>query len=125
MNKSARLLLGTAIASLTLAAASGPVFAADVPKPAPKQEIKVLVDNERVKAQENKWVPGAESENIARPDRIVRAIKGGTLQRIFPDGKKTNVEWKTGEVQFQAKSDPYIVKNIGKHDVVLYVVNLK
>jgi hypothetical protein len=91
----------------------------------PKQEVKVLVENDKVRVAENRWVPGAESENIARPNRVVRAVKGGTLQRIYPDGKKETVNWKTGEVKYFAKAEPYIVKNIGKSEVVLYVVGLK
>ena len=92
---------------------------------APKQEVKVLVENDKVRVTENRWVRGAESESVARPNRVVRALKGGTLQRIYPDGKKVTVEWKTGEVKFMEKADPYIVKNIGKSDVVLYVIGLK
>ena len=91
----------------------------------PKQEVKVLVENDKVRVSENRWVPGAESESVARANRVVRALKGGTLQRIYPDGKKEIVNWKTGEVQYMAKTEPYIVKNIGKSEVVLYVVGLK
>ena len=94
-------------------------------KAAPKQEQKVLVENDKVKVVENRWVAGAESESVARPNRIVRALKGGTLQRIYPDGKKEARTWKTGEVRYVEKTDPYIVKNIGKSEVVLYVVSLK
>src|ERR1700682_966673 len=65
----------------------------------PKQETKVLVENDKVRVVENRWVPGAESDNVARANRVVRALKGGTLQRIYPDGKKVPVTWKTGEVQ--------------------------
>ncbi len=93
--------------------------------PVPKAEIKVLLDNEKVRVTENRWVPGAETESIARSNRVVRALKGGTVQRIHPDGKKETVAWKTGEVRFNEKADPYIVKNIGKTEVVLYIVNLK
>ena len=100
--------------------------AQDKAKPAAvKQEQKVLVENDKVKVVENRWAPGAESENVARSNRVVRALKGGTLQRIYPDGKKVDVTWKDGEVKFQEKSDPYVVKNVGKSEVVLYVVFLK
>jgi hypothetical protein len=91
----------------------------------PKVELKVVVENDKVRVVENKWAPGAESESIARPNRVVRALKGGTLQRIYPDGKKETAPWKTGEVKYVEKTPPYIVKNIGKSEVVLYVVNLK
>jgi hypothetical protein len=41
--------------------------------PAPKLEQKVLIDNDRVKVVENSFKPGAQSESIARPYRVVRA----------------------------------------------------
>ena len=113
-------------AVLLLAGGAGQAMAQEKAKAAaPKQEVKVLVENDKVRVSENRWVRGAESESVARPNRVVRALKGGTLQRIYPDGKKVTVEWKAGEVKFMEKADPYIVKNIGKSEVVLYVVGLK
>lgn len=91
----------------------------------PKQEVKVILENDKVRVTENRWLPGAESPNVARPNRVVRALKGGTIQRIYPDGKKETVEWKTGEVRYLERADPYVAKNIGKSEVVLYSVGLK
>jgi hypothetical protein len=86
---------------------------------------KVLAEDDKVRVAEDDYKPGAESENKARPYRVVRALTGGTLQRIFPDGKKVTVQWKTGEVRILPASEPYIVRNIGSTEVRLYVVNLK
>ena len=91
----------------------------------PKQQVKVLVENDKVRVSENRWVPGAESESVARPNRVVHALKGGTLERIYPDGKKEVLNWKTGESKYLEKTAPYAIKNIGKSEVVLYVVGLK
>jgi len=52
-------------------------------------------------------------------------LKGGTLQRSYADGKKETVVWKTGEVRWTAPSPAYTVKNIGKTDILLYIVQLK
>jgi hypothetical protein len=52
-------------------------------------------------------------------------VKGGTLQRIFPDGKTDASEWKTDEVRMAGATPPYITKNVGSTDIVLYTVRLK
>jgi hypothetical protein len=55
----------------------------------------------------------------------VRAIKGGTLERDHPDGKKEKVEWKQDQVRINKPTKAYNVKNVGKSDVVLFVVESK
>ena len=63
--------------------------------------------------------------NVARPYRVVRALKGGTIERNYPDGKKQKVEWKAGEVKQLGPDTPYVPKNVGKTVVVLYGVEIK
>jgi hypothetical protein len=72
-------------------------------------------------------ITGGESGSRVRNYyRVVRALSGGTQERTWADGKKEKIEWKTGEVRY---SEPdkmaYKAKNIGKADIVLYVVQLK
>lgn len=86
---------------------------------------KVLLDNDKVRVFEVTFKPGDEGENIARPYRINRALKGGTLQRTYADGKTEKVEWKTGEVRAVGPDPAFTPKNIGKTEVVLYVMVLK
>lgn len=92
---------------------------------APKMVEKVLVDNERVKVAENIFKPGAESPDIARPFRVVRALKGGKFQRIYPDGKKVSGQYETGQVGVFDASPSFIFKNVGDSELVLYVVHIK
>ncbi|MGF6923106.1 hypothetical protein [Paraburkholderia sp. 40] len=92
---------------------------------APKIEQKVFVDNERVKVAENTFKPGAESPSIARPFRVVRAIKGGKFQRIYADGRKEDGQYQTGEVKSFDASPSYIFKNVGDSEIVLYIVYIK
>ena len=87
--------------------------------------LKVLHEDDKVRVGEITYKPGDEGLNVARPFRVLRALKGGTLQRTYPDGKKDKLEFKTGEVKVLAPSTPYIPKNVGKSDVVLYVVIVK
>ena len=81
--------------------------------------------DDKVRVGEVTWKPGGESPSVARPARVVRVLKGGTLERIYPDGKKESVVYKTGETSAIEATQPYAIKNNGKSDVVLFVVFLK
>jgi len=101
-------------------------------QPAAVQVVnKVLLENDKVTVIERLYAPGAVN---ASPDarthaRVIRAIKGGTLMRTYPDGKTEKVEYKTGQVRFNpAATDAgsvYTTKNVGKSEMVLYLVELK
>src|SRR6267142_162146 len=78
------------------------------------------------KAYEVTYAPGAENKGIASTTmRIVRGLKGGTLERTYADGKKELVRWKAGEVKQVNPGPAYTTKNIGKGELQLYVVQLK
>jgi negative regulator of sigma E activity len=95
-------------------------------KPAKSVKMKVLLENDKVKAYELTYALGAENTGVASSTvRIVRALKGGTLLRSYADGKKEEVVWKTGEVKQLNPAQAYTAKNIGKTEVQLYVVLLK
>jgi quercetin dioxygenase-like cupin family protein len=141
MKTSARFFMGLLVPAFMLAGVvASPALAQDKAKdtkaaPAakkaePKAEkgkntIKVLLENDRVRVQEVTFKPGDVGPNVERPYRVIRALKGGTLERAWADGKKDKIEWKTGEVKAVEASKAYAPKNIGKSDVVLYVVLLK
>jgi hypothetical protein len=90
-----------------------------------KEQTTVLAENEQFQVIEERFSPGAESDSVARPPRVVRTMMGGTLQRIFPDGTTDASEWKTGEVRMAGATPPYITRNVGSTDIVLYTVRLK
>jgi len=104
---------------------ASPATAQDKAMAGKKVAIKVLLENNKVKVQDVRYTPGAEGENSARPPRVVRVVKGGTLALIFPDGKSEKLLFKTGEVVFRDASPVYMPKNVGKSDIVLFVVLLK
>jgi len=124
MRTPAAALLGLLIpAFLAAGIAANPATAQDK---APSVKMKVLVDNDKVKAYEVTYAPGAENKGIVSTTmRIVRALKGGTLQRTYADGKKEVVRWKAGEVKQVNPGPAYTTKNIGKGELQLYVVQLK
>lgn len=123
MNRFARLIVG---ASALIAVSANQAVAQEKPAAGTlRSEMKVLVDNEKLQASVETLKPGAESESRERPYRIVRALKGGIVQRIYPDGKKAVVKWKVGDVHVFEASGPYALKNIGDTEVVFYIVGLK
>ena len=87
--------------------------------------IKEIAQNDKLRAYEATYKPGDGSPSAKRPMRAVRALKGGTLERTYEDGKKEKIEWKTGETRIISEERPYSVKNIGKGVVHLYVVQMK
>jgi len=86
---------------------------------------KVLFDDDRVRVQEVTFKAGDQGPNVARPFRVIRVLKGGTIQRTHPDGTTDNVLYKTGEVKVYEADKPFVPKNIGTSDIVFYVVALK
>lgn len=135
MKKPNGFLLSILIPAFGLAmAAAAPVFAQDkakemkpaAEKPKKGQPVtKVLIDNERIRVVETSLKPGDESASVARPYRIVRVLKGGSLQRTYDDGKVEKFERKAGFVREAGPDAPYKLKNVGKTEVVFYVVSPK
>lgn len=118
-----------------------PVIAQDKGKdtkaaPAAKAEkgtvtVKTVFENDKVRAQEVTYKPGDENRSVARNNygRVIRALTSGTLQRTYPDGKTESNDWKAGDVRYIEPTSgaalQYTTKNVGKSDVVLFVVQLK
>ena len=95
-------------------------------KGAAKSTMKVVAENAKARAFEVTFAPGAENTAVPTSSvRVVRALKGGTLQRTYADGKKEKIVYKTGEVRINEASPAFTAKNIGKSEIKLYVVQVK
>ena len=136
MKPFARLSLGVLVAAFVSAGVIAIPAAAedkakagaqDKAKPAALQATqKVLAENDRVAVVEAHFLPGAMGANTKRPMRVIHVLKGGTIERNYADGKKSEkVEWKTGETRILGADPEFAPKNISKSEVVLLVVNLK
>jgi hypothetical protein len=130
--KTARFVTGSLIAAFLVAGLAGvPVVAQEKAKEAKTEKGKavtnVLIDNEKVLVVETRYRPGDIGEEDRSVYRVNRTLQGGTLQRIYPDGKTETVQLKTGTVRYvePSKAGNFKVKNIGKTTVVSYVVRLK
>ena len=133
MRKSTRLLVASLLPAFVLAGmVANPAMAQEkkMEKSAPKAvageaTIKEIEQNDKVRVYESTYKPGDVTPSAKRPMRVVHAIKGGTLERTYADGKKETVQWKTGETRIVSEERPYAVKNIGKGVVHLLVVATK
>jgi len=123
-----KLALMAMAAILMFAFTTGAVMAQEKAKAEKgKAVLKVLAENDKVRVFEVAFKPGDENKAVPSSSfRVVRALKGGTLMRTYADGKTQKTEWKTGEARINEPDKvAYTVKNVGKTDVMLYVVVLK
>ena len=119
-----KLLLASAVCVSLLVA--GPATAQDKKGKVTERTQKVLIDNATFRVTETTYPPGGGTASIQPGHRVTRALKGGTLERTYADGKKETSTWKDGEVREQpAAKAPYALRNTGKSEMVLYTVSLK
>lgn len=86
--------------------------------------VKVLIDNDKVRAYSTTFKPGDTSPSRARVQRVIHYMNAGTLRRIYPDGKTEDRKFKAGDVVW-VEPATYAVKNVGKSTVQLYGVEVK
>ena len=128
MSKLAGALAGLLVPALFVAGAvATPAMAQEKKaKAAPlKQELKVLLENDKVRVYEARSAPGAESEMRERPFRVIRFLTDARIQRTYADGKTEIVERKAGEVRAAGPDKAYKTKNVGKAAYAVYVVQPK
>lgn len=133
MSKCAGVLAGLLVPLLLVAAAiATPATAQEKTAvknmqktPVGKPIVKEIVRNDKVRAYEATFRPGDQSPSIERPPRVARALKGGTLTLVYPDGKKEKSVYKTGEVKFVDHTPAFAVKNETKRAIRLYIVEMK
>jgi len=71
-------------------------------------------------------LPGDVGGSIVRAHRVVRWLQGGTIMRMYDDGKTEKIERKTGEVRVGTpEKQAWAVKNVGKTTIVTYIVAIK
>lgn len=90
---------------------------------------KTVIDNDRVRVMIVTWKPGAESPSVPRElDRVIYAVKGGTIVRKYEDGTTKRLSYKDGDLVYADKPEDkqkYSIKNVGKNTIVLQATFLK
>lgn len=121
--------LAIAIAALALSLGPASSIAQDKTAASGKGQARIteIVSDDKLRAYLITYKPGdvrpPESE---RGHRVVRALKGGTLERTYADGKKEQRSYQLGQTRIATPSAvPYSTKNVGKTEIQLYSVELK
>ena len=141
MNKPVRFFSGILVPAFALAVVfAGPAMAQGMAKdtkaaPVAKAEkgkstVKVLLENDKVRVFERTYKPGDTNDEVPSAYyRVNHTLKGGTLERTYADGKKEKTEVKTGMVRWlepsKGAAGKYTVKNVGKTEIVTFVVVMK
>jgi len=120
----------TAVAQDKKDAKAAPVSKdAKVEKGKSTSTMKLHVDNAKVRVFERTYKPGDTNQEVPSANyRVIRTLKGGTLERTYSDGKKEKSELKEGQVRYLEPTKggaTYTTKNIGKTEIVNYVVVIK
>jgi hypothetical protein len=91
-----------------------------------KPVMTVLAEDAKVKAWELHYKPGdTNTSPPASNTRVIRVLKGGEQLWTFADGKTQKNVYKTGEVRVLGPGPQFTSKNVGKGEIVLYVVMVK
>jgi hypothetical protein len=131
MKRFARLALVPAAFALALSAVNlSPAVADEKGTNAQTdQMVKILLENDKVQVRQATYKPGQVRPAEAEGNRVLHVIKGGTLLRIYPDGKTKEIVLKTGDVKWldetTGSTTSYSLKNVGNTEVVLFAVILK
>jgi hypothetical protein len=128
------IFMGLLVATMMLAFTTRTVMAQEKAKPAEQKEkaektkgqsaTKVLFENEKYRVVETRAKPGEKNEMKERSDRVIYYFNAGKGRVHYPDGKKEDVEYKSGEVRFR-KAGKSQTENIGKTETHNLVITAK
>jgi quercetin dioxygenase-like cupin family protein len=123
MKKSVYVTLGVLGVSLGLAFGAWTVMAQDFAKASP-QDVKVLLENDRVRVLEVRHQPGVKEPMHSHPAYVSYYLGATRVRVTMPDGKTVEKDRKNGEVQF---SEPvtHALENIGTSEQHVLVIELK
>ena len=100
------------------------LFAQDAMKNESMENVKVLLDNEKVTVIQVEFVPGYQQEMHAVPDGVGYVLEGGQLE-ITEEGKDPNVvTFNPVEVMY-ITAQKHALKNVGTTTIKLVVTMFK
>ena len=123
MRKSLYLTMGVLAVSLVLVVGARMAMAQDLAKVSP-QDVKVLLENDRVRVLEVRHQPGVKEAMHSHPAYVSYYLDATKVKVTMPDGKVVEKDRKAGEVQF---SEPvtHALENIGTTEQHVLVIELK
>jgi hypothetical protein len=89
-----------------------------------RDKYSVVLENERVRVLRDHGKPGDKTLQHAHPDYVMYAESSFKRRLTFPDGRKQEVDVKTGSVGWM-KGHVHIGENIGDTNTDVIIVELK
>jgi quercetin dioxygenase-like cupin family protein len=123
MKKSRYITLGVLAVSLVLVFAARMVMAQDIAKLSP-QDVKVLLENDRVRVLEVRHQPGVKEPMHSHPAYVTYFLSATTMKVTSPDGKTVVKDRKAGEIQFN-EPVTHALENVGTTEQHVLVIELK
>ena len=122
MKKEICLAVSVAFSILALDLGAKTVMAQDVVKLAP--DVKVLLENDRVRVLESTLKPGEKEPMHSHPSMVAYFLSPTTMQITLPDGKTVEKKPPAGKVIW---SDPvkHAIENVGETVQRVLVIELK
>ena len=111
------------LAALALGFASKTAMAEDLAKVMP-DDVKVLVDNDRVRVLEVLHKPGVKEPMHSHPDYVSVYLSATRVKVTTPDGKTVGKDRKAGEVAWSG-AVTHALENVGTADQHVIVIELK
>ena len=121
--KNVTYLIIVLLATLALSLGTNMVMAQDLAKAMPN-DVKVIVDNDRVRVLEVIHRPGAKEPMHSHPAYVAVFLNATRLKVTMPDGKTVEKDRKAGETYF-SEAVTHAVENTGTADQHVIVIELK
>jgi hypothetical protein len=117
-------IMKTLISIVCFTVISWATAAAQDPVKVAPENYKVLLNNAHVRVLDARIKPGQKIPMSARPNRVIYAIRPGTVKVTGSDGKTATRTRKAGEVWW-SNAESIAVENTGKTETHNVVVELK
>jgi len=89
------------------------------------QNIQLKLENEHVRVMEARLQPGQKENAHSHPGYVVYALSGGTIRIHTPDGKTSDLTFKSGDVMYREPVTEHWGENVGTTTTDLILVELK
>ena len=116
-------IMSVLLATLALGLGANTAMAADLVKVMP-DDVKVLVDNDRVRVLDVLHKPGVKEPMHSHPAYVSVYMSTTRVKVTTPDGKTVEKDRKTGEVAYSGPTT-HALENIGTADQHVIVIELK
>ena len=89
------------------------------------QNIRLVLENERVRVLEARLEPGEKESAHSHPAYVVYVKSGGAIRLHTPDGKTGELTLKTGDVMYREPVTQHWGENVGATATDLILIELK